>query len=219
MEKFLEKRITVKTFLNVILFLIIISGLGYLVMRYNTKEIEKKFAEYKIEAQNNEQQLSCVIDSLNKRYDDLYTNLDDLYVLNWDNVVFWSDYYGIENKGAVLSQIAIESANLTSNICVNHNNLIGMHYPSIRKTTSTSYIRADRKAKVAVYDYWWQSIQDYGYWQDYFGYNKEQNIEVYLAMLDGHGTTGYAEASGYAKAVESIYYKRFESVAPMIMID
>lgn len=208
-ENFLKKQLTVKSLLYVVLFFAIIMGVGYLVMEHNKTQVEKEFAEYRMNAESKQRYLSHTVNSLDEKYTNLYKNLDNLYELNWKNVSFWAEYYGVENKDAAMSQIAIESGNLTSNICLNYGNLVGMHYPRIRPTSANGYIIADGGVRVATYDYWWKSIEDYSLWQEYFDYDEEIHIDEYLTLLDNHGKSGYAEASNYIKAVRR-HYEQFD---------
>jgi len=206
---FLEKRLTVKIFLYVFLSLILLGTVGYFIMDWNTSKIEKEFADYKTKTGKDKEFYVYVVDSLDKKYEMLYNNLDNLYDMNWESIDFWIDYYDVKNKEIAISQIKIETGNLKSNICVNYGNLVGMHFPRIRKTTASGWVVADNNSKVAVYKYWWKSIEDYKLWQEYFGYDEEVHNDEYLTLLDNHGTNGYATAKNYIHTVRKTLKEKY----------
>lgn len=208
MRNFFSRQVTLGTFFLVVISLTIVFCVGFFLIEYEKHIVERNYAYHIKESEKIQIESKIIIDSLDKKYDDLYSSLDKLYELNWDNVDFWLDYYDIKNKEVVTSQIAVESGNLTSNFCVNYGNLVGMHYPYIRKTCASGSIKGDG-SRIATYDYWWQSIQDYGYWQEYFDYDEDYETDVYLSMLDNHGNTGYATASNYAKTVKNTHSMKY----------
>lgn len=50
----------------------------------------------------------------------------NLFELNDSNIVFWLDYFDIQEKEIVYQQIMLETGYLTSSICRDSNNVIGL---------------------------------------------------------------------------------------------
>jgi len=115
-----------------------------------------------------------------------------LYQLNWSNIDHWLDQFGIEHKEIVKHQIFLESANLTSVICNDNNNIFGMRRARVRKTTAIGDNRG-----FAVYDTFVSSIMDYALWQAsmYDGSND------YYAFLD---RVGYCVGDSYISRLKYI---------------
>jgi hypothetical protein len=84
--------------------------------------------------------------------------------LNWQNIEREILKCGILFPDTVMLQIRLESANLTSRLCLDDNNLVGMHYPKKRPTKATGRIK---KNGMAHYDCWQECLRDYKTWQDY----------------------------------------------------
>ena len=83
--------------------------------------------------------------------------------MTWDNIKHEITKCDLKYPDIVLRQIMLETGNLTSRICRECNNLIGMKYPRRRETTA---IGRD-KSGMSVYDSWQDCIADYKLWQDY----------------------------------------------------
>jgi hypothetical protein len=84
--------------------------------------------------------------------------------LNWHNIEREILRCGILFPDTVMLQIRLESANLTSRLCLEDANLLGMHYPKKRPTTATGRVK---KNGMAHYDCWQDCIRDYRAWQDF----------------------------------------------------
>ena len=122
--------------------------------------------------------------------DSLQAELDTLHTLSWENIEYWIDTLGIQHKEVVLQQIALETGNLTSDICFENNNLFGMKEPRIRETTAIGTNRGH-----AMYPTYIDSIKDYFLYQ--------QN------MYDGGDYYAFLKRIGYATAPNyTLYLKR-----------
>ena len=84
--------------------------------------------------------------------------------LTWDNIRAEMLKYGILFPDTVMRQVKLESAYLTSRLCLEANNLLGMHYPKKRNTTATGKVKSNG---MAVYDTWQDCIRDYKLWETY----------------------------------------------------
>ena len=94
----------------------------------------------------------------------------------------------IKYPEVVMSQIMIESGHLTSDLCINNNNLLGMTVPSRRKTTA---INEDGYAE---YKNWMESIVDYKLYQDFILlHNKLDTKKKYISFLQ----RTYAKSKNY----------------------
>ena len=112
----------------------------------------------------------------------------------------------------VLSQVKIESANLTSSLFRKTNNMLGMRYAFKRKTTAAGiyipsrdtiiYGSQDKLKKYrntinyAVYANWKDGIADYKLWQD-------ANFKVSERYLEFIGKT-YAEDPSYVNKIRQV---------------
>jgi len=123
--------------------------------------------------------------------DSLKFELIDLHELSFENIEYWIDTLGIEHKDVVMSQIRLETGDLTSDICTENHNLFGMKEPRVRETTALGTKRGH-----AYYGNYIDSIKDYKLWQDnmYGGGD-------YYAFLSN---VGYAEATHYVRTLKSI---------------
>jgi hypothetical protein len=110
--------------------------------------------------------------------------------LSWEAIDLWMDYFGIREKQIVKAQIILESDSLRSNLCVQHNNLFGMTWPTQRTTTATY------KAGIyAGYPSFIESIKDYWFWQQkYTGGDYYEFLE----------NSGYAGDSSYIWKLKEI---------------
>ena len=86
--------------------------------------------------------------------------MDSTLALNEVNVYNALIYYHIKYPDVVMSQIMLESSNLTSRLCIKNNNLLGMTVPTKRQTTAIN------KKGYAKYKFWLESIVDYKFYQD-----------------------------------------------------
>lgn len=99
-------------------------------------------------------------------------------VLNKNNVYNALIMSGIKYPDVVMSQIMLESSNLTSNLCLKNNNLLGMTVASKRHTTAIN------KTGYAKYRSWIESIVDYKLYQDYIMSRHKLNTKnKYIAFL------------------------------------
>jgi len=84
--------------------------------------------------------------------------------LNWHNIKREIKRLDIREPEILLLQIRLETGNLTSRLCLDDNNLIGMHYPKKRPTTAIGRVK---KNGMAHYDCWQDCLKDYRIWQNY----------------------------------------------------
>jgi len=113
-----------------------------------------------------------------------FNNVDTKEVSHIDSILNEYNVYnmilksGIKYPEVVMSQIMIESGNLTSNLCLKNNNLIGMTVPSKRETTAIN------KKGYAKYTSWIECIADYKMYQDYILSNHNLNTKLkYISFL------------------------------------
>ena len=96
--------------------------------------------------------------------------------------------FKVQHYKIVLAQIRLESGNLTSFLCRENKNLLGMKFPVRRKTTA---IGSDHG--YAVYDNYRDCIKDMVLWQE-SSYKKGNNGDYILHLIDV-----YAEDPNYIK--------------------
>lgn len=92
-------------------------------------------------------------------------------------------YERIKYPEIVLLQAQLETGFYTSDIFLNGHNCFGMKFPKYRPTVSIGEYQGHAK-----YNYWWESVQDYKIWQNWFlllGYKIgiEEDKEFYLVFL------------------------------------
>jgi hypothetical protein len=98
-----------------------------------------------------------------------------------------------------VAQMKLESANGTSKVFREGNNLFGMREPGKRPTTALG-----TKNSHAYYSHWRQSVIDYAMFQAYVG--NMENLASEEAWLDYIGRM-YAECSTYKEAILKIKQK------------
>ena len=130
-------------------------------------------------------------DELRDVADSLSLEIDSLHELSWENIEYFMDVYGVQHKDVVLRQVMIETGNLSSKICLENNNLFGMKLPRVRETVALGSKRGH-----AYYASWIDSVRDYKLWQDAM----YRGGDYYGFLAD----VGYAEASGYVRALRSL---------------
>jgi hypothetical protein len=122
---------------------------------------------------------------------------------------------GIICPNVVFAQAELESAFLTAGSSVKTNNLFGMRYPGVRKTTAVGlYLqgkdsiiygnRSDlrpflKKPTYAVYEHWTDAVKDYKLWQDYSFKTRSKYIE-FLSRV-------YATEPTYAERIREMVEK------------
>lgn len=111
-----------------------------------------------------------------------------------ENLMFLFDSLQINHPEIALAQIKLETANYSSNIYKENNNLFGMKLPKIRNTTAIGENRGHAK-----FENWKQSVIDYKLWQENMISNKSSEKE-YLTFLSNN----YAEDENYAKKLKKI---------------
>jgi len=104
----------------------------------------------------------------------------------------------LELPKACIYQARIETANYTSNLFINHNNLFGMHLPYIRKSTANGYVNADN-SKVSTYVSWQQSVLDFRLYLEYW-ISKGYDISDYYDFLT---KVGYCELPDYTQNLQA----------------
>jgi hypothetical protein len=100
--------------------------------------------------------------------------------LTYDNIKLAMNLTGIIHPEIVLLQIRLETGNLTSSLCREHNNIAGMKKPAVRRTTATG----KTKSGYAYYDTWFDSIIDIGLFQQYY-IQKGRDLSDYEKFLSG----------------------------------
>jgi len=101
-----------------------------------------------------------------------------------DSLISWNVYF----PELVVKQMKLESANFSSNLFMNTNNLMGMGYPYKRKTTASGkYVSG--KYTYAVYANWVESAKDYAIYQK--SYFTEKYYHMFL------NNCNYAEDTSY----------------------
>lgn len=104
----------------------------------------------------------------------------------------------IKYPEVVLSQIMIETGNLTSKLCKINNNLLGMTVPSKRETTALN------NKGFAKYENWFSSILDYKLYQDFvFSHKNITNKKQYIAYLHKN----YAKSPTYKNKLTNLSNK------------
>ena len=95
-------------------------------------------------------------------------------LLTWSNIDAYILKIDIKEPEKVKAQIRHETGNLTSYFCLKQNNLFGMRFAPLRKTTAVK-----ESNRMAVYRSWQESLQDYKIWQDkyYHGGDYYQFLE------------------------------------------
>ena len=131
------------------------------------------------------------LENNNQTTDSLQRVIDSLHSLSWENIEYWIDTLDIKHKEVVLQQIHLETGNLTSDVCLQNNNLFGMKQPRVRETTALGTKRGH-----AYYNHYIDSIKDYALWQQHMYEDGD-----YYAFL---GRVGYAEATHYIKTLKSL---------------
>ena len=103
---------------------------------------------------------------------------------------------GIKGSEFVIAQIRLETGNLTSELCLQNNNLCGMKLAKVRKTTATG----QSEHGYAIYQNWYDCIVDIGLWQQYY-ISKGRDLSNYPAFI---ASVGYASDTFYLAKVEQI---------------
>jgi len=134
------------------------------------------------------------VDSLKRVINERDMQLDSIKrrELNWENIDYWMEEFGVQHKEVVMQQVYLETGNLQSDICTNNNNLFGMKLPRVRKTTAVGSSRGH-----AQYDDFVLSILDYALWQQ----NMYKGQEDYYKFLR---SVGYAECETYIQKLKYI---------------
>lgn len=103
----------------------------------------------------------------------------------------------IKYKDIFLAQVMKETANYTSDIFINGNNLCGMKLPGSRETLAIGSYKG-----YALYEYWGHSVDDYYLWQKPV-VAKHKTKEAFLAYIG----RVYAKDSAYLLSIRKILYK------------
>lgn len=105
-------------------------------------------------------------------------------------------FYDIKFPEVVFAQAILESSQFNSELFLRTNNLFGMKYPNVRKTTSIG----KSKDGYAKYQHWIYSVTDYHLWQkNNIGKNIETQSE-YFDLL----SRNYAEDRKYIHKLKDI---------------
>lgn len=103
----------------------------------------------------------------------------------------------VKHIDIVVAQTKIETANYSSAVFLENNNLFGMRQSQQRVTTSTG-----TNLNHATYDTWQESVIDYAIYQSTFLKNKTR--DEYLAYLRAN----YAEDKNYINLIQKIAKKQ-----------
>lgn len=124
-------------------------------------------------------------------------------IFNKDNLDYFASEMGIKYWYYVRNQIVVETG-FTSESCTKAYNLFGMKLPGQRETTAIGEMFGHARFK-----HWVYSLYDYKLWQDIklknYPIKKGENYLDWLTRI------GYAEATGYKQAVNSIDWYSFKS--------
>lgn len=107
---------------------------------------------------------------------------------------------GAPSPDIIYNQARLETANFTSRVFKEANNLYGMHFARVRSTTASGYIIADNRSKVAKYDSWVDSCLDLMLYFEYYkglGYNTEDYYSFLISV-------GYCEKDSYVNILKSM---------------
>jgi flagellum-specific peptidoglycan hydrolase FlgJ len=102
-----------------------------------------------------------------------------------------------------IRQFILETGWFQSELFRLHNNIAGMKYPQIRRTTAI-----DTAMGHAKYKHWTDSVDDYIYWREHWksrGYSTE-NYYQFLKDIN------YATSSNYEKLLKSINLKSMNGI-------
>ena len=102
---------------------------------------------------------------------------------------------GLEFPDIVFAQAVLESANFTSRLTKENNNLFGMKRPTKRATTSVGVLHG-----YAVYDSWRESIEDYRLFQEMLFSKHKFTRKTYLEYIGNH----YSKTKGYKNMILQI---------------
>lgn len=114
-----------------------------------------------------------------------------------ENLIIVINKSGISHKDVFLAQVMKESANYTSDVFKNANNLCGMKVPGTRETVAIGTYKG-----YAVYKSWEHSVEDYFLWQQRAAL-KYKTREAFLSYV---GRT-YAQDSTYLYSLRNILHK------------
>ena len=114
-----------------------------------------------------------------------------------DSLRSWNVYF----PELVLKQMKLETGNYKSNIFLKTNNLMGMTYPTIRKTTAIGkYISG--KYKYACYENWIESAKDYLIFQQ--TYFKPKYYHQFLNDVGYAEDISYIDKLNYGKKTQDL---------------
>ena len=97
------------------------------------------------------------------------------------NVYNYAKKIGVKFPNVYIRQCIMESGHFTSRVCIQLNNIHGMHNPTVRKSTSI----APKGQKYAQYRSWKECVQDYKLWQNMHNdtISKIQTDKGYILFL------------------------------------
>lgn len=171
--------------LFLIVMLMLMMQFNSVVLLENSHQSEMEI--YKLESKMKIDSLQRVIDERDMKLDSISRR-----ELNWENIEYWMDEFGVKHKAIVMRQVYLETGNLTSTICIENKNLFGMRLPRVRKTTAIGAKRGH-----AQYNDFVMSILDYAIWQENM-YNGEKDYYAFLRSV------GYAECKTYIQKLKYI---------------
>jgi uncharacterized FlgJ-related protein len=158
------------------------------LMQYNSETVHRSEMEFvRLETRIELDSLKRVIEHQDMQLDSIKRR-----ELNWENIDYWMEEFGVKHKEIVMRQVYLETGNLSSTICRENNNLFGMKLPRVRKTTAIGSRRGH-----AEYDDFVLSILDYAIWQENM-YNDQKDYYAFLRSV------GYAECKSYIQKLKYI---------------
>ena len=105
-------------------------------------------------------------------------------ILNKCNLLAELKKQGVHYPHIVFAQSMIESAHLTSNVCLTRNNLFGMHNPTVRKSKTV----AKKGEKYAKFATWQDAVEDMKLWQEMHGLKGYEFTDAeYITFLRSSG--------------------------------
>jgi uncharacterized FlgJ-related protein len=135
------------------------------------------------------------VNHLNSYEREFIIYLDQKY-FSEENLIKVLQSKNINKPHIVLAQAKLETQNFTSPIFRHNNNLFGMKKAQSRPTTNLGIKRGH-----AYYKNWESSVEDYAYYQAYFGFSKVNSDEAYYNLLNQRG---YAQDPNYILKVKKL---------------
>jgi len=139
--------------------------------------------------------------SMAKKYD-VRDRINEIKTMDF-SVQLLEEYINLVDPSLMnvpIRQFILETGWFKSDLFTINNNIAGMKYPRIRKTTATDIAMGHAK-----YDHWTDSVDDYIFWRDHWksrGYSTD-NYYQFLREVN------YAASHSYEKLLKNINLNKF----------